>query len=168
MQAIKREDWKRLKCSESRISKQRVCSFHFISGERSDDPDNIDWIPTKFTHAAAVPIDTLLVKKKNMEDRNKRARKRATMKLKNEPSVKKRKKKSCCEEAVNDPIGDEVPGCSNPALPASSIDFETGTHEKCYRCWLKEKYIKNLKQENISLKVQLQILEDENPGYFVE
>ena len=61
LQAIKRDDWKRLKWSESRISKQRICSFHFISGEMLDDPNNIDWIPTKFTHSTAVQRGPILL-----------------------------------------------------------------------------------------------------------
>ena len=64
LQAIKRDDWKHPGWTESRINQQRVCSSHFVSGERSDDPNNIDWIPTKFTHAATVPISKLLGKKK--------------------------------------------------------------------------------------------------------
>ena len=93
LQAIKRDDWKHPEWTESRINQQRVCSSHFVSGERSDDPNNIDWIPTKFTHAAAVPINKLLAKKKNMDDRNKRSLKRASKKLKFEACDSEKKKK---------------------------------------------------------------------------
>ena len=33
--AIKRTDWKKPEWTTQRINKQRVCSYHFLSGQRS-------------------------------------------------------------------------------------------------------------------------------------
>lgn len=43
--AIKRQSW-----SETSISNARVCSAHFISGKKSDDPTNPDYVPSVFAH----------------------------------------------------------------------------------------------------------------------
>ncbi|XP_056152613.1 uncharacterized protein LOC130127078 isoform X4 [Lampris incognitus] len=49
--AIRREDWKMW--SEDQISNAKICGEHFISGERSDDPEHPDWIPSVFKHTTA-------------------------------------------------------------------------------------------------------------------
>ena len=59
LSAIKRTDWKKPEWTTQRINKQRVCSYHFLSGQRSDDPNDIDWIPTRFDHNGAVPKQVL-------------------------------------------------------------------------------------------------------------
>ena len=43
--AIKRKDWQ-----EEQINRARICSAHFISGRKSDDPTNPDYVPTVFSY----------------------------------------------------------------------------------------------------------------------
>eukprot|EP00794_Sanderia_malayensis_P006493 gene6493-7237_t len=51
IKAIRREDWK--KWPEEHISKAKICAEHFVTGRRSDDPENVNWIPTIFSHTTA-------------------------------------------------------------------------------------------------------------------
>lgn len=45
VQAIKRE-----KCTEKQIDNARICSEHFISGEKSKDLHHPDYVPSKFAY----------------------------------------------------------------------------------------------------------------------
>ena len=54
LKAIKRKDFDRK--TDQQINNFRVCSAHFVSGARCTYTDNIDWVPTIFTHKAAVPV----------------------------------------------------------------------------------------------------------------
>ncbi|XP_056153568.1 lethal(3)malignant brain tumor-like protein 2 [Lampris incognitus] len=51
IRAIGREDWKTW--SDEKISNAKICGAHFISGQRSDDPEHPDWIPSVFKRTAA-------------------------------------------------------------------------------------------------------------------
>ncbi|XP_065114905.1 uncharacterized protein [Paramisgurnus dabryanus] len=48
LNAIRRTDW-----TETIINNARVCSAHFISGAKSDDPSSPDWVPSVFLQTTA-------------------------------------------------------------------------------------------------------------------
>ncbi|XP_065054555.1 peroxynitrite isomerase THAP4-like [Rhopilema esculentum] len=54
LRAIRRDDWRTW--SDEKISKAFICAEHFISGKRSDNPDDANWIPTIFQHSTAKEI----------------------------------------------------------------------------------------------------------------
>ena len=81
--AMKRENWPK---SEKQVDNARLCSEHFVTGDKSDDPLHIDYIPTSF---AFVTVAGSSRKRKSI-DRHERSQKRA----KNQGEKKKRKKKT--------------------------------------------------------------------------
>ena len=48
LQAIPRENW-----SEELIKNAKICSKHFLSGKKSKDPSNPDFIPSVFCNSKA-------------------------------------------------------------------------------------------------------------------
>eukprot|EP00795_Rhopilema_esculentum_P010001 gene10001-18627_t len=54
MTTIRRADWK--SWSEEKISNAFICGENFISGKRSENPDDPNWIPTIFQHTSARDI----------------------------------------------------------------------------------------------------------------
>ncbi|XP_065685000.1 uncharacterized protein LOC124809391 [Hydra vulgaris] len=50
-----------------KISKERVCSAHFVSGKRSDDPSDVDWSPSVFNHLGDATISSLIKKRKKKD-----------------------------------------------------------------------------------------------------
>ena len=79
--AMKRENWPK---SEKQVDNARLCSEHFVTGAKSNDPLHVDYIPTVF---AFVPVAGSLRKRKSI-DQCERSEKRA----RNEGKKKKKKK----------------------------------------------------------------------------
>ncbi|XP_065682486.1 uncharacterized protein LOC136095754 [Hydra vulgaris] len=59
------KDWDRWE--SEKISKERVCSAHFVSGKRSDDPSDVDWSPSVFNHLGDATISSLIKKRKRKD-----------------------------------------------------------------------------------------------------
>ena len=68
--AVKRENWPK---SERQVNNARLCSEHFVTGGKLDDPLYIDYVPTVF---AFVPVADASRKRKSI-DRYERPQKRA-------------------------------------------------------------------------------------------
>ena len=54
IKAIPRSDWENK--TDQQISNMRICSAHFVSGERSTLTDHVDWVPTVFFRGAPEDI----------------------------------------------------------------------------------------------------------------
>ncbi|XP_022103184.1 THAP domain-containing protein 5-like [Acanthaster planci] len=50
LEAISRDNW-----PEQQVNKAFLCSAHFISGKRSDDPENLDFVPSIFNFTSSQP-----------------------------------------------------------------------------------------------------------------
>ena len=59
--AMKRENWPK---SEKEVDNARLCSEHFVTGAKSDDPFHINYIHTVF---AFVPVDGASRKRKSID-----------------------------------------------------------------------------------------------------
>ena len=77
---MNRENWPK---SEKQVDNARLCSEHFVTGTKSDDPFHIDYVPVVFAFA---PVAGVLRKRKNV-DRYERSQEHA----KNQYKKKKEK-----------------------------------------------------------------------------
>ena len=80
---MKRENWPK---SEKQVDNARLCSKHFVTGTKSDNPLHVDYIPAVF---AFFPVAGALRKRKSI-DRYERSKKCA----RNQDETKKEKKDS--------------------------------------------------------------------------
>ena len=66
--AMKRENWPK---SEKQVDNARLCSKHFVTGDKSDDPLHIDYIPTLFafvTVAGSSRREKVLIDMKDLKN----------------------------------------------------------------------------------------------------
>ncbi|XP_057310068.1 uncharacterized protein LOC130648066 [Hydractinia symbiolongicarpus] len=96
--ALRRKNWPE---SEIQVDNARICSAHFVTGKKSDDPQHIDYIPSVFSFKPAV-------KRKSLHDldRYERLKKRKATSnanlFKKEESVGVQKSKDAEESLVVD------------------------------------------------------------------
>ncbi|XP_065642462.1 uncharacterized protein LOC136074091 [Hydra vulgaris] len=133
LQALKRENW-----STSMIDNARLCSKHFISGKKSDNPNSPDYVPSVFLYR-----QQSFSKKPQSIERFERSCKRTKKNTEDNLSQTRAENK---QMSVNmDAVTSVDPFKLNQESQTDDVNFVAELHSK----------VKTLSKNNVELKITL-------------